>query len=152
MASSSSTASTNPVFGFTITEKLTKQNFAIWSAQMLAAIRGASLEGHIDGKTAVPVAEVDEKQGEKVVKVANPEYQKWFAADQQLLGYIFSSLSREILGQIADCRSALQAWRAIGSMFTSQTRALPQHPTCSPNNGERYHVCFRVFWEDESPS
>lgn len=98
MASSSPTASTNPVFGFIITEKLAKQNFAIWSAQMLAAVRGASLEGHIDGKTAVPVAEIDEKQGEKVVKVANPEYQKWFAADQQLLGYIFSSLSREILG------------------------------------------------------
>ncbi|XP_052152597.1 uncharacterized protein LOC127770859 [Oryza glaberrima] len=123
MASSSSSTSSNPVCGFTIMEKLTKLNHAVWAAQMLAAICGARLEGHIDGKTAAPSTEVNQEQADKTVKkVPNPVFEEWYAADQQLLGYIFSSLSREILNQVADSRTAAQAWRAIGKLFCSQTR------------------------------
>ena len=104
-------------------EKLTKLNHAVWAAQMLAAIRGARLVGHIDGKTAAPSTEVNQEQADKTVKkVPNPVYEEWYAADQQLLGYIFSSLSREILNQVVDSRTAAQAWRAIGKLFCSQTR------------------------------
>nr|CAD40946.1 OSJNBa0027G07.12 [Oryza sativa Japonica Group] len=122
-ASSRSSAPPLTVCGFTIMEKLTKLNHAVWAAQMLAAIRGARLVGHIDGKTAAPSTKVNQEQADKTVKkVPNPVYEEWYAADQQLLGYIFSSLSREILNQVADSRTAAQAWRAIGKLFCSQTR------------------------------
>jgi hypothetical protein len=59
MASSSSSTSTrNPLFSVHISEKLTKQNHAVWSAQVLAAVRGARLEGYLTGKAAAPAAQI----------------------------------------------------------------------------------------------
>ena len=82
MATSSSTA-TNPFFGFQVTEKLSKTNHALWKAQILAAIRGASYEGHINGKTVAPDVEISEKAADgKTVKTANLAYEEWFARDQ----------------------------------------------------------------------
>ena len=54
MATSSST-NANTFFGFQVTEKLSKTNHALWRAQVLAAIRGARYEGHINGKTKAPM-------------------------------------------------------------------------------------------------
>ncbi|XP_062203134.1 uncharacterized protein LOC133905394 [Phragmites australis] len=125
MASSSATTS-NPLFGFQVSEKLGKQNHALWSAQVLAAIRGARLDGYIDGTAAAPPAQIERKEGEKgdkVTMISNPAYQEWIAADQQVLGFLFSSVSRDVLMQIATSKTAREAWRAIASMFTSQTRA-----------------------------
>jgi len=79
MASSSSAGSSNPLIGIQVTEKLTKNNFALWRAQVLTAIRGAHLEGYVTGKVVAPAVEIDEKQADKVVKVSNPEYEEWYA-------------------------------------------------------------------------
>ena len=123
MASSSSAGSSNPLIGIQVTEKLTKNNFALWRAQVLTAIRGAHLEGYVTGKVVAPAAEIDEKQADKVVKVSNPEYEEWYAQDQQVLGLIFMSVSKDVLTRIADATTAAQAWRAIGEMHASQSRA-----------------------------
>lgn len=86
MASSSSTTSTgNPLFGVHVTEKLTKQNHAAWTAQILAAVRGARLEGYITGKKEALAAQIERKageKGEKTTMVENPAFEEWFAADQ----------------------------------------------------------------------
>ncbi|WVZ95434.1 LOW QUALITY PROTEIN: hypothetical protein U9M48_041200 [Paspalum notatum var. saurae] len=95
----------------------------MWKAQVIAAIRGAKLEGFVTGKTAAPAAEIDEKDGYKTVKVPNPAYEEWLASDQQVLSFILASLSDEILTQKATKKSAAEAWGAIEKMFTSQTRA-----------------------------
>lgn len=121
MASNSSVA--NPLSGTQVTEKLTKQNHAMWVAQVLAALRGARLEGHVNGKTAAPATEVDHKEADKIVKIANPAYEEWEAQDQQILSFLLTSLSRDVMSQVSGARTAAQAWRAINSMFPSQTRA-----------------------------
>ncbi|CAN6338815.1 unnamed protein product [Urochloa humidicola] len=122
MASSSSTA--NPLLGVHVTEKLSKSNHALWKAQVLTAIRGARMEGHITGKTGAPNAELEEKQADgKVVKMPNPVFEEWFARDQQVLGLIFSSMGKDVLAQIAASATAAQAWREVENMFTARTRA-----------------------------
>jgi allophanate hydrolase subunit 2 len=80
-AASSSTAAavSNLFFGIQISERLTKTNHALWRAQVLTAIRGARLQGHIDGKTVAPDAEIDVKKGEVLTKEPNPTYEEWFA-------------------------------------------------------------------------
>jgi len=71
MVSSSST--TNPLLGVQVTEKLTRQNHAMWSAQVLATLRGARLERYVNGKAVAPSEEVNEKTADgKVVTVVNP--------------------------------------------------------------------------------
>nr|AAK55460.1 putative gag-pol polyprotein [Oryza sativa Japonica Group]AAP54977.1 retrotransposon protein, putative, Ty1-copia subclass [Oryza sativa Japonica Group] len=128
MASFSMAAAiSNPLFGLQISEKLTKQNHPLWAAQILTTLRGAQLEEHIVSTTAAPAAEIEKEDGDKDKKtkivIPNPEYKTWFVQDQQVLGFIFSSLSREVLQQVAGARTAAQAWNMIDDMFSCKSKA-----------------------------
>jgi hypothetical protein len=122
--SSTMASSSNPLFGFPISEKLNKQNFALWSAQFLAAIRGARLEGHLNGKTVIPDEEIEQKQGEKPpVKIPNPAYEAGYTVDQQVMGFLLTSLSKEMLTQVTAARTPTQAWKEIEDTFVTKSRA-----------------------------
>lgn len=106
---------TNPV-----SEKLAKHNHATWKAQVVATMHGARFEGYLTGKAIKPAAEIDGKDGDKI---SNPVYEDWLASDQQVLSFLLSSVSKEILAQIATKKSAAEAWTVIEMMFASKTRA-----------------------------
>jgi hypothetical protein len=106
---------TNPV-----SEKLAKHNHMTWKAQVTATMRGARLEGYLTGKTVKPTVEINDKDGDKV---SNPAYEDWLASDQQVLSFLLSSVSKEILAQIGTKQSAAEAWTIIETMFMSKTRA-----------------------------
>jgi hypothetical protein len=109
----SSSSSSNPLLGVQVTEKLTRQNHGMWSAQVLAILRGVRLERYVNGKAIAPPEEIDEKKGDvnngTPVKVSNPAYEEWFATDQQVLGFVLTSLSRDILTQVAAARTSAEA-------------------------------------------
>jgi hypothetical protein len=114
MASSSAPVISNPLYANAITEHLTKLNHITWRAQVLAVLRGARLEGHVTGNIKAPPQEIDGKEKDQPIKLPNPAYAEWYAADQQVLGFLLSSLSKDILPRVG---------KEIGSMFLSQTRA-----------------------------
>ncbi len=119
-------AATNPFGGNTISEKLAKNNYALWKAQVLASVRGARLEGHLTGTTAAPAITISvpgEKEGDKATRAVNPAYDEWVATDQQILGLLLSTLSRDVLAQVATCGTAAAAWSMLEEMYTSMTRA-----------------------------
>jgi hypothetical protein len=122
--SSSSPALMNPWVGAAITEKLSKANHAMWKAQVLAAVRGLRLEGHLTGASPAPDVETDGKDGAgKDAKVPNLAYEEWFARDQQVLSLILGSLARDVLAQVAAQDTAAKLWSAIEEMYSSQNRA-----------------------------
>ncbi|CAN6179359.1 unnamed protein product [Urochloa humidicola] len=92
----SSASAAAPSLGFPVTEKLAKNNFQLWKAQVLSALRGAQMAGFIDSSAAPPPKMVP-KADKPDEQVPNPEYDLWNARDQQILNYLLSSLSREIL-------------------------------------------------------
>jgi hypothetical protein len=56
--------------------------------------------------------------------MSNPKYGPWIAKDQQVLSFLLTSLSKQILGQIpTTVKLAKEAWGAIEGMFASQSRA-----------------------------
>jgi hypothetical protein len=59
----------------------------------------------------------------KLAKHLNPEYDEWYIMDQQVLGFLLASLSKEVLPQVATRTTTADAWREIQRMFSSQTRA-----------------------------
>lgn len=122
MASSSS-AATNPLLGRPISEKLGKANHALWKAQISSAIRGARLLGHLTGATRKPDVEIAVTVDGKTEKKTNPAFEDWEALDQQVLSYLLSSLSRDVLMQVATCSTAAEAWSAIEEMYCTHTRA-----------------------------
>jgi len=100
MASSSSAAGSS-LHGSTVTEKLTKGNHGMWKAQVRAAIRGARLQGYLTGAAKAPDAEIVVKTDGKEVKKPNLAYEQWEAEDQQVLSYLLSSISKDVLSQVA---------------------------------------------------
>lgn len=107
-----------------MTEKLSRTNQVMWRAQILAAVRGFRLEGHLTGATPTPEAEVDGKDTVgKDIKTPNPTYEEWYARDQQVLSFVLGSLAWEILSQVATKETAVALWSAIEDMFSSQNRA-----------------------------
>ena len=121
MANSASSSSAAPALssslGHPVTERLTKNNHMLWKAQVLPALRGTQLTGFLDGTAVPPPQTVIIKSGDKDIQEANPEFIKWVALDQQVLGYLFSSLSREVLAHVASMTKASQVWKAIEDML-----------------------------------
>jgi hypothetical protein len=79
---SSSTASVLPPLGGKVSEKLTRENYRLWKAQIMPAICGANLVPILNGTSQQPPAtmEVVYKDGNKSI-VPNPEHERWMAQD-----------------------------------------------------------------------
>lgn len=74
--------------------------------------------------TYVPPTKEIPKTADSKEKVPNPEYNIWFAKHQQVLNYLLSLLSREIMSQVATTTpTAAAAWAAIEGMFAAQSCA-----------------------------
>jgi hypothetical protein len=113
-----------PMTAQPVSEKLMKLNHPTWRAQVLAVIRGARLEGFLTGKTEAPAVEIVSKDNDgKTIKTLNPAHESWLAQDQQVLNFLLSSLSKEIISSAASKSTAALAWKEIEGMFSSQTRA-----------------------------
>ena len=125
---SSSAASASPALGPPASEKLARDNYRLWKAQVLPAIRGAQLMGILEGKTSAPPQLIEVENAEKKKMIApNKEYDKWLAKDQQLLGYLINSVAKDVLAQVASLESSAELWSALEKMFAAQSRARVAH-------------------------
>ncbi|XP_012704603.1 uncharacterized protein LOC105915193 [Setaria italica] len=122
-ASSSAGPAISSLLTLPITENLSENNLVLWKSQVLPAIRGAQLEGHLDGTAPVLAKEIDVTVVEKTIKSANPEYTKWVAHGQQVLGYLLTTMTRDVMVQVATTTTAAELWSAEDNIYLSQTRA-----------------------------
>ena len=112
------------MFSIPVTERLTCDNFLVWRAQVLPAIRGSRLMGILDGSVVQPSMMIRVEKADKTVEeVENPAYGTWLSQDQQLLAYLLSSMSKEILVQVSSHEHAADLWKPITQMFSSQSRS-----------------------------
>jgi hypothetical protein len=74
MASLSSSAVPTPLLGQMVAIKLNKGNYALWRAQVLPIIRGAQIQGYLDGTSITLEKEVDVKIIDETTKESKPEY------------------------------------------------------------------------------
>lgn len=121
MASSSSAPP--PALGPVVSEKLTRDNFVLWRAQILPGIRAAQLMGYLDGTTPMPSPSLEVDKDGKKTFVPNPELSYWLIKDQQLLSYLINSLTKDVLAQVATLPTAAEVWKALNNMFFAQSRA-----------------------------
>jgi hypothetical protein len=119
MASSSSNGILPPL-GAKISKKLTRENYLLWKAQVMPAIRGAKLVPILlDGTSQAPppTIEVTKKDGKKIIP--NPKHDRWMAQDQQLLSYLLNSLTSDVLAQVATLTSSAPVWEALETMYSA---------------------------------
>ena len=110
--------------GHLILEKLTRDNFLVWRAQVLPTIRGAQLTSYLDGSKAMPLEKITVTKVDKTTEeVENPSYVQWVAQNQQVLGYFLSTLSKEVLIHVVHLESAMAGWKAVSEMYSSQSKS-----------------------------
>ena len=92
----------------------------------------SALNGYQLGKYILPGAEppskfLETKPGTQIDSkeppAINPEYEIWIAKDQQVLNYLLSNMSKEILGQVNHEVTASAAWATTEGLFSSHSRA-----------------------------
>jgi hypothetical protein len=125
MATSSSTPTIPASLAILVSEKLTRDNYQLWRAQVLLAICVAQLEGFIDGSARVPEKILEVEKDSKKMMVPNPDYAVW--RDQHVLTYLVTSLSREVLAAVASNMTVVDMWVVISMIFASQSRSLILH-------------------------
>lgn len=111
------------VIGCPVTERLVKNNHALWKAQVMSALRGAEMAHLIDSKKPAPAATVVPNPAKPTETQPNPEFDTWMVKDQHVLNFLLSSISCDILTQVAASSTAAELWDAIEVMFASQSRA-----------------------------
>jgi hypothetical protein len=98
MVSDSSSSTTIPsTFSIPIAKKITKSNYRLWRAQIMSLIWAAQMEDLLIGDDVMPAKTIRVKTGDTTTDKPNPEYTHWLTYDQALLGYILSSLTREVV-------------------------------------------------------
>jgi hypothetical protein len=110
-------------FQIPIAEKLSKTNYMLWKAQVLPPIRAAQMEGLLTGVEAMPAQTIVVKSGDTTSAQPNPEYARWVSRDQVVLGYLFSSLTREVLMGVTTLTTSTDVWRTLDGMYATRTRA-----------------------------
>jgi uncharacterized membrane protein YgcG len=108
------------IYANVVTKRLTKANHVTWKAQVMVVLQGARLVGHVTRVVQAPPQEIDGKEGSKVLNLA---YEEWYAIDQQVLGFLLSSLSKNIAPQVATKLTRADAWKEVENMFSSRMRA-----------------------------
>jgi len=76
----------------------------MWRAQVLSALRGAQLTDYISPMAQPPPSFLPPPKGDDkkaTPPTPNPNFEVCMAKDQQVLNYLLSSLSRDILSQVA---------------------------------------------------
>jgi hypothetical protein len=74
----------------------------LWKAQVLVVLRGVQLVGFIEGTNPAPPEKIKVKaqKGEDLEEVTNPAFELWKAQEQQVLSYLLTSVSCDVLVQI----------------------------------------------------
>uniref|UniRef100_A0ACD5WAC7 Uncharacterized protein n=1 Tax=Avena sativa TaxID=4498 RepID=A0ACD5WAC7_AVESA len=103
-----------------ITWKDDEDMFLRIKTQVLRDIRGAQLYGFLDGSIPEPDKMLKSKDSEgKEISIPNPEYARWIAQDQMVLGYLNRNMSREVLTQMVGQTTSARAWKTVTNMFAS---------------------------------
>jgi hypothetical protein len=127
MASCSTNAATAIIL-MPVSEKLTCSNHTLWHTQVLTVLRGAQLAGYLDETSKAPaetlkIKKPTKESEEEEVEVPNPAFNLWKAQEQQVLSYLLTSVSRDVLVQVDVLPSVTAVWKHIESSFASQSRA-----------------------------
>lgn len=115
VTSSIDTAAT-PTFSHQLPIKLDSSNYALWKTLMRTMIAGSGLFHHIDGSKIAPATQQADGQQKSA-------FQQWFRQDQQVLSWVFNSISPSLLPQVICGRTAHEVWLKLEHAYASGSKA-----------------------------
>lgn len=106
----------------TTIDKLEEENFLSWKFQVLITLRGYGLQKFIEEDEEVPsknLANTDPTTND----VLNPAYENWVRQDSLITAWFLSSMSKSLVSELLDCKTAREVWRYLLSRFSSKNIA-----------------------------
>jgi hypothetical protein len=94
-----------------ILEKLTRSNLPISRALVVSALKGAQLSEILEGKVVAPKQTL--ASDDKKVKMPNPKSAIFITEQQQVLNFLLSSLSKEMLEHVAVYSTPEEVWENL---------------------------------------
>lgn len=89
----------------------------------MSTLRGAQVAHFMTLDVAPPPKIIHVSKEKPMEMVANPQYDACVAKDQPIRKYLLSSLSHDVLLQVATLLTAIETWAAIEAMCASKSRA-----------------------------
>ncbi|XP_073352578.1 retrovirus-related Pol polyprotein from transposon RE1 isoform X2 [Aegilops tauschii subsp. strangulata] len=119
---SSSSGVSHPRLSGQVIEKLSRTNYVLWRTQITPQLRGAGVFQYVDGTSPEPakLQAAKDKDG-KDTFVPNPRHPIWVRKDQQVLGFLLSNLSKEVLVTVTTVTMAQALWTMLAGMYSSQS-------------------------------
>ena len=113
----SSSGASQPSLNGRVTEKLNRTNYVLWRTQVTPHLRGAGVFGYVDGTSPEPARlHVTKDKDGKETSAPNPLHPLWVREDQQVLGFLLSNLSKEVLVTVT---MANALWTTLAGMYSS---------------------------------
>lgn len=86
---------------------------------MLPIIKGNKLEGYLDSSKPYPPKFTETKDGVKI----NDKYEEWQVMDQTLMGWLYSSLSLDVVAQMINYNNSQELWKNVQDLQGARTKA-----------------------------
>ena len=99
-----------------VIEKLSRTNYVLWRTQITPQLRGAGVFQYVDGTSPEPakLQAAKDKDG-KDTFVPNPLHPIWVREDPQVLGFLLSNLSKEVLVTVTTVTTAQALWTTLAA-------------------------------------
>jgi Reverse transcriptase (RNA-dependent DNA polymerase)/gag-polypeptide of LTR copia-type/GAG-pre-integrase domain len=102
-----------------ISTKLERENYLSWQSQIVPLLHAYGLFRFLETDSS-PSPTILTTTG---VSQINPAYLPWYKQDQMILGWLRSSLSREILAQVVSAKTSADLWQTLQRSFSATSRA-----------------------------
>jgi len=119
--SSSSGASLPASLNGQVTEKLSRTNYVLWRTQIIPQLRGAGVFDYVDATHPEPAQLLVTTKEGKETSTPNPLHPIWVREDQQVLGYLLSNLTKEVLLTVTTVTTAGALWTTLAGMYSLQS-------------------------------
>jgi hypothetical protein len=91
----------------------------MWKALVVPALRGARVLKLVEGSDKAPAETIEVDTDGVKSEVDNPAYDVWIARDQQVLRYLLSCLSSDMLSHVLGLETSAEVWKTINSLTTT---------------------------------
>lgn len=106
-----------------INVKLSSDYYLLCKSQFLPWLRSQQLLEIVDGTVPCSAATITTTSESEVMQITNHEYLRWLQQDQTVLSALLSSLTNDVLSQVLLLGTSREAWLALETLFSSQSRA-----------------------------
>nr|XP_028964280.1 uncharacterized protein LOC114827033 isoform X2 [Malus domestica] len=109
-----------------LTIQLGEHNYAKWSFQFKAMLKGYKLFDHFDGSATCPSKFVVSAET-GVTKELTVVFQDWETTDLSLLSLLIATLTDDAIEYVIGCKTAAEAWTNLEERYASVSRTGVNH-------------------------